>query len=80
MGDEAFKREMEDDAITAVVEAVAAATDERPKDLEPLHNHVDGDALNQLTGGNGDVQIQFSYEGCNVVVDDEVVQVEPFDG
>ena len=80
MGSEAFKREMGDDAITAVVEAVAAATDEMPEDLEPLHNHVDGDALDQLTGGDEDVQIRFSYEGCNVVVDGDEVQVEPLDG
>lgn len=80
MGNEAFKREMGDDAIIAVVEAVAAATDERPEDLEPLHNYVDGDALDQLTGGSKDVQIRFSYEGCNVVVDGDEVQIEPLDG
>ena len=80
MGGEAFKHEMEDDAITAVVEAVAAATDERPEDLEPLYNHVDGDALDQLTGEDEDVQIRFSYAGCNVVVDGDEVQVEPLDG
>ena len=76
MGNEAFKREIGDDAIIAVVEAVAASTDERPEDLEPLHNYVDGDALDQLTGGSEDVQIRFSYEGCNVVVDGDEVRVD----
>lgn len=58
---------------TAVVEAVAAATDRDATELEPIHESVDADALDKLidpAGGQDDpMQISFRYEGVAVVLD-----------
>lgn len=77
MGSEAFTRELGDfDATTAVVEAIAAVRNEEPDEMEPLHSYVDGDALDRLAEGDGDVQIQFRYRDCTVVVDGDEVRVD----
>jgi hypothetical protein len=59
---------------TAVVEAVAAATDRDATELEPIHESVDADALDTLIdpagSSQGDpIQISFRYEGVAVVLD-----------
>lgn len=59
---------------TAVVEAVATATDRDPTDLSPLHHLVDADALDALVrpGGPRDgIRVSFAYDGVEVAVDSE---------
>lgn len=57
----------------AVVDAIAAATGRDPLQIEPLHNHVETDALNALltpkTASDDSVQVTFSYEDLGVLVD-----------
>lgn len=60
---------------TVVVRAVAALTDSRPTELEPLYDAVDPDALNRLyrpesgrRGGPDDGRATFTYGGCRVQV------------
>jgi len=51
----------------AVVEAVAAATDQTPTELPLLQNTLDPDALNALlTGEPGSVTVSFQYAGAVV--------------
>jgi len=65
--------------VTAVIEAVAEATDSDPLDLPPLYESVDSDALNTLfKGSETSVQVVFQYAGFEVVVQDGEVVVEPF--
>lgn len=57
----------------AVVDAVAAATDGSPLELEPLQESFDTDALNALvasqTNGVEPLSVTFVYEEFGVVVD-----------
>jgi len=58
----------------AVVETVAAVTNRRPEDLEPLYQTVDPDALDSLLrrdtagSGDGEVSVSFAYAGQTVTV------------
>lgn len=56
-----------------VVEAVAELTGSVPTDLQPLHEVVDYDALNELFHAEGPAMsaatlVQFQFEGCAVTV------------
>jgi hypothetical protein len=57
---------------TTVVEAVAAATETDPNELEPLYSAVDPDALDALFADTGTRRaaghIEFTYCGFAVVV------------
>ena len=61
---------------TAVVEAVAAATDRDPLDMPVLQDAIDADALDALLDGNNSaslspVHVEFDYAGVSVVVDSD---------
>jgi hypothetical protein len=70
----------------AVVRAVAALTDARPLDLEPLYDAVDPDHLDGLFGRAGDDtartehSITFTYGGREITVTRETVFVRDTDG
>lgn len=55
---------------TAVVEAVAAAEDCAPEDLDaPLYAHVDPDALDAFVDSPADSCVRFEYHGYEVRID-----------
>lgn len=69
-----------------VVCAVADAKNVDPIDLPPLYSVIDPDALDQLfqskfpNRASGTVKVQFTFAGCDVVVDSEnQVTVTPTD-
>ena len=64
---------------TAVVRAVAAATDREPTGLEPLQNHVDVDALDALLrSGKTTLEMSFTYVGAHVSIDNAgTIEVRP---
>lgn len=71
---------------TEVVTAVADAKCLDPTDLPPLYDAIDPDALDRLfrsevqNGASGTVKVQFTFAGCDVVVDTENrVTVTPTD-
>ena len=66
-----------DSPATAVAEAVATATDSEQTDLEPLQYSVDADALDRLfdDASAEDLSVSFSYEGVEVRVDRQHVEV-----
>ncbi|WP_254762528.1 HalOD1 output domain-containing protein [Natrinema marinum] len=53
-----------------VVEALAAATDTDPSELEPLYHAIDPEALDQLfqSDSSADVSVEFGYHGSLVEV------------
>lgn len=58
----------------AVIEAVAATTGRETSDVPPLHEYVDGDALDALVTSasarsTDHMHVSFSYNGYRVVVD-----------
>lgn len=67
---------------TAVIEAVATATDSEPEALETLNEYVDTDALDALfqrdSGKRSDstLSISFTYDGVAVTVGASGVVVE----
>ena len=69
---------------TAVVEAVAIASDREPTAIEPLYGAVDPGALDALVRSNGtgsegaDATVSFSFDGHDVTVNsDGTVVVRP---
>jgi hypothetical protein len=57
----------------AIIEAVAAAEGVAPAELDPLHEQIDLDAVNQLFAGTGSApdtskSLRFSAAGWNVFV------------
>lgn len=59
---------------TAVVSAVAAATDRPALELSPLRSTIDPDALSRIVAsenGRGPVSVSFTYEGQHVSVDSD---------
>lgn len=69
------ERVAENETLTeSVVLAVADAVDADPLDLEPLHDSVDPDALDQLFTSTGDQadsvrgRVEFRYADCDVAV------------
>jgi len=72
---------------TSVVLAVAAATDQEPLEVSPLHEVLDPGALDSLfdpvgrENGTGTGTLSFHHEHCLVTVDaDGKITVEPDDG
>ncbi|MFC3476469.1 HalOD1 output domain-containing protein [Halobacterium litoreum] len=57
-----------DQASTAIAEAIAATTEQRQTDLEPLQYTIDADALDALLDGGSDVEVTFAYEDLEVRV------------
>ena len=51
-----------------VVEAVATATDRDAGSLPQLGRVIDPDALDDLLGRDGDVEVSFEYAGTEVIV------------
>lgn len=68
---------------TKVVADVADSKGVDPTELPPLYYAIDSDALDQLfepQPGNGSVQVQFTFAGCDVTVSsDGRVTVTPTD-
>ena len=71
--DDVYRALISDDsesASTAVVSAVAAASDTDLLDLDPLHSIIDTDALNALATpqytANGDLHVTFEFHGHEV--------------
>lgn len=76
-----------DSPSTAVIEAVAAATNHDPTDMSPLYDHIDPDALDLLmTSQAADranaITVAFIYENVAVRIDSRgwvAVQLDGFD-
>lgn len=72
-----------DSLSTAIVEAVAAATDREPTDLPPLYESIDTDALDAIAAGwtaNTDRRdyVSFAFAGVDVAVEsDGGIEVRP---
>lgn len=65
----------------AVVSAVAAVSNTVPRELEPLHDVLDVDALDTIFQPGSDGSITFRYGGCEVVVrSDSDITVAPETG
>lgn len=66
-----------DAASTAIVEAVAAIDDTPARDLEPLYETVDPDALERFVATADGGVVEFDYHGYGVVVrsDEDAVVV-----
>lgn len=66
-----------DDVSSHVVSALADHTDTDPLAMEPLNNVVDVDALATLVGSGTDIEITFTYDGHDVLVNgDSTVVVD----
>ncbi|WP_321168878.1 HalOD1 output domain-containing protein [Halorubrum sp. CBA1125] len=76
-----FARESDTPPSICVVEAVAEAIETDPKDLQPLYESIDPDALNILLESPHQFNrgcITFRFAGCNVTVStDEWIAVLP---
>lgn len=63
----------------AVVRAVAAITNRSVLDLEPLHDAIDPNTLNEMfegaTAGTGSPELSFGFEDFEVTVTDEKIHV-----
>lgn len=64
----------EESIVEVVTNAVAVIHNEEPTELDPLHEVVDVDALEELVAPSGDDrpgadEVEFVYEGLAVVVD-----------
>lgn len=57
---------------TTVIQTVAIEKGSDPESLPPLYEAIDPDSLDSLldSASNGDVEVEFEYAGCHVVVDD----------
>jgi hypothetical protein len=61
-----------------VVRAVAEAKGVEPVELDPLVNHVDLEAVDNLLANSVEgVQIVCSFDGVRVVIEDDDVSVSP---
>lgn len=64
-----------------VVKTVAAATDASMEELPPLYQSIDTDALDELVAprrsgsARSTVTVEFEYQGNDVIVDGETVEV-----
>lgn len=66
------------DPIVAVARAVGAFVDQRPTDLPPLDDTVDGDALGRLLEQKDEatpVRISFEYQGLTVTITEREILV-----
>ena len=59
-----------DELCLSIVDAVATATDQEPREMEPLFAALDPDPLQELlnSAGDDDIQVSFTYEECAIVV------------
>lgn len=79
-----FDWDQREDVQTAVINTVAAATDQDPMEMEPLSNIIDPDSLDSLFAPTRSTprtvgRITFQYQGCAVSVDAEgTVEVTPY--
>lgn len=64
---------------TAVVFELAATIGREVTDIEPLRNAVNPDALNNLIDGNGDVEVSFQHENCQIDVTQAGIDVTRLD-
>lgn len=67
-----------------VVEAVAAELGQDTTDLPPMYDAVDLEAVDDLVNkgpnaGTTDVEVRFEYEGIDVRVTGDGVEVDPFE-
>lgn len=61
-----------DEPVVAISTVVGAVAGTDPEELDPLHAAVDADALDELLNGppaNGDVRVEFQFEGYDVRLD-----------
>lgn len=58
-----------DDVSSRVVDALATHTETDPLEMEPLNNVVDVDALATLIGSSPSIEVTFTYDGHDVLVD-----------
>lgn len=66
--------------VEAVVGAVATAETRDEIEIPPIHQSVDGDALNTLLDGSHDVSsVEFSYCGYRVEATPDEVRLEPLE-
>lgn len=58
--------------VMRIIEKVAQAKDTEPRNLAPIHDNIDSDALDDLcTNSTALVEITFEYEGYQVRVNSE---------
>lgn len=65
-----------DSPSAAVIQAVANASDEDPREMEPLYDAIDPDALDALVRsaedhGGTELTLEFSYNDCWVRLGDD---------
>ena len=73
---ETFDWDQREDVQTAVINTVAAVTDQDPTEMKPLSNIIDPDSLGTLFAPTRSTPrstgcITFQYQGCTVGVDAE---------
>lgn len=82
-----YRASEDNQPLLAIVNAVSWFKGVDETDLEPIHNVVNIEQVNELFGGsNGDfyrnssestpIELQFQYEGCLVTVRDEAIEIE----
>lgn len=63
----------------AIVQAVSAATQRSPLDLEPLSMQIDPEALEDLVSGpvgqRDGLTVSFRFGGCTVVVEPSTIRI-----
>lgn len=75
---DAIRWQVSDDRIDLlIVEGLAEATGRRPRDIPPLHESVDLDALAAVVAHDGAIEVEFEHLDCTVRVADEIVTVSP---
>ena len=71
----------QDEPLTAIAERVAAFLNERPTELPPLGNIINGDALRDLLACDGEpinMLVSFSYQGLEITITGaEILIIEP---
>lgn len=67
--------EPEDRPSSIVVGAVCAVTGKDPLDAPPLSDFIDPESLDDLFRGAGHPTVTFSYDGHQVVVEQDTVRV-----
>ncbi|RKD89125.1 HalOD1 output domain-containing protein [Halopiger aswanensis] len=77
-----YEIDTDESASIAVVRAIAAYTERRPEELEPLYEVIDPEALTKvIANSNAGVRVEFEYSGFAVSIDAESVTIdEPNEG
>ncbi|AEH39217.1 HalOD1 output domain-containing protein [Halopiger xanaduensis] len=72
-----YEIDTDESASIAVVRALAAYTEARPEELDPLYNVIDPEALaNLIDESKVAVRVEFEYCGYDVAIDAEKVYVD----